>query len=161
MRFLLGRIGAWTILAVATGCRTPCSSDELKSVFRDFAYVGVFPKTDAYPLSPHGAGALPLPGSLDHGARYVFHTNTRITTEQVAMTILPQRLKEAGFSVLDAPRNAGDFGVPNHGGPIWEIRFSKGYCKGRIYNRVDDALYASRDGWPSAAMDDYIVEVEE
>lgn len=149
------------LLLLASGCAPQaCTADEFKVVFSDFAYVGMFAADKKHPIPPHGNDSLSMPHLIRPGYQYVFHATTRLTTDRVAIVVFPERLRAANFSVLEQPRNPGDFAVPNHGGPIWEIRFANGSCKGRIYNRIDDALFVSRRNWPTASQDDYILEIE-
>lgn len=158
----LAAISIAALLLLASGCAPKgCRADEIKIVFSDFAYVGMFASVKDHPIPSHGDESILMPSLIRPGYKYLFHATTMVTTDRIAIVVLPERLRAAHFSILEQPRNPGDFAVPNHGGPLWEIRFAKGSCKGRIYNRIDNALFASRRSWPTGSKDDYILEIEE
>lgn len=160
VRLTVSAVGS--MLLLANSCmQQRCSTEDLEGVFSEFAYVGAFAVRAGVPLPPHGNKSLLFPNSIRQGHQYVFHATKMVTTEHIAIVGLPERLRAARFSILDQPRNPGDFAIVNHGGPIWEIRFSKGSCKGKIYNRIDDSLYVSRSSWPSGSKDDYILDIED
>ncbi|MEJ1934336.1 hypothetical protein WDZ92_29415 [Nostoc sp. NIES-2111] len=158
----LTAISVGALLLLVSGCAPKgCATDDIKIVFRDFSYVGMFAAVKDHPVPSHGDESLAMPSLIRPGYQYVFHTTTMVTTDRAAILVLPERLRAAHFSILEQPHDIGDFAVPNHGGPIWEIRFAKGSCKGRIYNRIDNALFASRPRWPTGSQDDYILEIED
>ncbi|GEM_PF-1533072 len=160
MSIRLATVTVGSMLLLASSCAPSiCSPDDIRSALRDFVYVGAF-AVDGQSIPRHGSEFVAFPSAFRGGIRYVFHTTAKVTTEHIAIVTLPERLRATHFTIIDQPRNPGDFAIPNHGGPIWEIRFSKGGCRGRIYNRVDDSLYASRSNWPSGSQDDYILEIQ-
>jgi hypothetical protein len=142
-----------------SGCgHDPSCSRCLSSVFGGFSLVDSYARTEksrgAFSRHP-----LPFPKSLDHGWVYVFEPNSPTTTELVAITTLPTRLRECGATRIEAPRGPNDLASSNLGGPVWEIRFDLAHCRGRISNRLNPALRDSRRGWPSGSFDDYVLEL--
>lgn len=145
--------------SACTGRGQLCSADWLNQVFSGFTFVGAFPSDPGRPIPRHGGEPRPWPRELRAGLRYVFHSDRMITTEDVAVQLLPGRLKQAHVTVIDYPKTAGEFAIPNLGGPLWHIRFGRGNCEGTLSNRIDPDLLPSRAAWPVGSSDDYIVEI--
>ena len=143
---------------VESGCyRRDCSTRWVPSVFTNFIYIGEFPDDRRVGIPDHTQGVQPLPVRFQKGKAYVFHSKGPVTAVTVALHDLQDRLSDAGVRILDKPKNAGEFGIPNSGGPIWQIRFSHDGCAGEIYDTVDQSLFRSRLGWPDGSHQDYVL----
>lgn len=143
---------------VSCGRQQPCGGC-LESVFNVFRFVGDFPVS----LNPAIAKqnlARPFPQVFQKGRIYVFQTIEPISTEEVAINMLPSRIRKCSGKVIDAPHSVGDFGVASLGGPFWSIRFQIGSCIGHITNRYNADLDATRVGWPPGSRDDYLLKID-
>lgn len=148
------------LMSLASCQPQQCSMEEFAAVFDGFQFVGELSDGETIPLPVPSSEVLPFPRSMRRGGRYVFHSLGQVTTEQMAIVVLPTRLGAVHFSILDKPQSPDDFAVQNFGGPLWEIRFLKGECRGRLYNRTNRRLYESRRMWPPGSQDDYILEIQ-
>jgi hypothetical protein len=146
-----------TLGSLSSCARGDCRADWIRLAFTDFTYIGEHAADASKPLPRHGTASVPLPKQLKVGVAYVFHTKEQLTTEEAALRLLPRKLRDAGVEILDAPKNSGEFAVPNSGGPRWNIRFRRNGCQGELYNVVDPALYGSRSSWPPGSRDDYVL----
>jgi hypothetical protein len=146
------------VAALEGGChRDGCSAGWVADVFANFVYVGQFPDNRREPIPTHGQVAQPFPRQFQKKTAYIFHSKGPVTAEAVAINDLPQRLRIAGVQIFSAPKSANDFGIPNSGGPIWNIRFAFNGCTGEIYNTVDQTLYRDRKTWPDGSREDYVL----
>ena len=153
-------IGVFIVVlaCLESGCRHgDCSGRWVSSVFANFVYVGEFPDDRRVAIPVHGQDRQPLPVSFQKGRAYVFHSNGPVSTETVALHDFPDRLNAAGVQILSRPTSAGEFGIPNSGGPIWQIRFGYDGCAGEIYDTVDQTLYKNRLSWADGSRQDYVL----
>jgi hypothetical protein len=144
------------VLLTSCGREAPCGRC-VSSVFSGFNYVDSYPTT-----AKSGTGSTrpqPFPHSFEPGTTYVFEPNSPVTTEVTAITTLPGRLRECGATEIKAPQSPNDLAPVSLGGPVWEIRFVLGSCRGRITNRLNPALRESRRTWPAGSFDDYALEL--
>lgn len=143
----------------AEACRTTIQRGRgIDAVFRGFTYVGGFASDDLL-LNRAQHRAMPLPGAFAANLNYVFHLDHEVDFEHLATVELPNRLRTAGASVIDAPRTWRDMAVPNSGNPRWQIEFKSGTHVGLIENRHDPARlkFVVPRGGPDARTDDYIL----
>jgi hypothetical protein len=70
------------------------------------------------------------------GRIYSFRKMTGAGNEELAITILPDRLAKFGAKVTKAPKTEKDFMYPFVGGPIFLIEFEKDGHHGTIFNRA-------------------------
>lgn len=156
----MNRLCVASILVVLcnTSCgRQECHADWARLALTDFTYVGADANDATQPIPRHGSQPQPVPPRFRRGVLYVFHAKDRVDTEEVALRLLPRKFQAAQVEILDAPQSAGEFAIPNSGGPRWNIRFRYGGCEGEVYNVLDPALYDSRSEWPAGSRDDYVV----
>lgn len=150
-----------TIILLAfleSGCRHgDCGGRWVPGVFANFIYVGEYPDDRRVGIPDHTQDVRPLPVRFEKGRAYVFHSKGQVTAVTVALHDLPDRLNAAGVRILNGPKNAGEFGIPNSGGPIWQVRFSYDDCVGEIFDTVDQNLFRSRRGWPDGSHQDYVL----
>jgi hypothetical protein len=156
-RVLATTVGVFYALSMVSCAERACPADWAPTVFSDFTYVGEFAADPSKPLPRHGETLRALPKQFKPGLAYVFHATGQLTTEDAALRLLPQRLRDAGIDIADAPKSLGEFAIPNSGGPRWSIRFRYDYCQGELHNVIDPALYGSRGSWPAGSRDDYVL----
>jgi hypothetical protein len=114
-------------------------------LFRDFRFVGQGPATfetdgslDVTYVIPHSEREQSRPDKLQTNTQYVFHNLSPTDNKLLGSRELPDRLRELGFQVVEAPNlNGGNFSYPYFGGPYFSITFMDGDHKGVIFNRVD------------------------
>ena len=152
--FIVATFCAFSVASCAQG---DCPTDWVRLVFTDFTYIGEYAADASKPIPRHGTASQSLPKQFKSAVVYVFHTKERLTTEEAALRLLPRKLRDAGVEILDAPKNSGEFAIPNSGGPRWNIRFRYDGCQGELHNVVDPALYGSRSSWPPGSRDDYVL----
>jgi len=129
-------------------------------VFRDFALVGHGSakfendgSLDVTYIVVHNDEEQPHPEQLQTRVQYVFHNRRPVNDEQLGLEVLPSRLRELGFKVLEGPKlNGGQFSYPYMGGPYFSITFVDGDHKGVIFNRVDGKI--ANEKW---VVDDYVL----
>ncbi len=144
----------WLVLVLTLaleGCGRGTACERcFSAVFSGFSYV------DSYPTTARNEAGLigpkPFPHSFEPGRTYVFEPNGPVTTEATAIATLPSRLRECGATSITAPRSPNDLAPVSLGGPVWEIRFVLGNCRGRITNRINPGLRDSRRGWPTGSF---------
>jgi hypothetical protein len=160
VRYQIVIITLMSICIIVIGCGTKhcCQSEDFTEVLSGLHYVGELVTADS---GPEIIVQSELPPTLEAGKRYVLHIDFKATTEEVALVLLPERLAHLGFKIISQPRSPDDFAVPDHGGSLWQIEIQKECCYARLYNRVHDTLYRSRDNWPAGSRDDYILEILE
>jgi hypothetical protein len=146
------RTGVAMVLAlVCTGMLNSCNGHTVSQlsnkpssvIFEGFSYIGCFSGGIDEELPSHGLKGLPLPDQIKPGFRYVFHFPRSEGDEVSPLEILPKRLRRMGF---DAPDPTNIISLSS-GGPIYEIKFSRNGCSGRIRHEVDKKLLNSRLPW--------------
>jgi hypothetical protein len=135
-------------------------STETLDVFRGFALVATGPgkfdgdgSLDVTYIVPHDDKEESRPDHLQTRTQYVFHSRSPTNDERLGLEDLPNRLRELGFQVLEAPKfNGGQFSYPYIGGPYFSITFMNAEHKGVIFNRVDGKI--ADKNW---IVDDYVL----
>ena len=157
VRFVPCILAGLCAFSAASCTQSDCRANWARLALNDFTYIGEYAADARKPIPRHGTAAQQLPVQFRSGVAYVFHSKERLTTEDAAIRLLPRKLRDAGVEILDAPKNSGEFAIPNSGGPRWTIRFRYDGCQGEMYNVVDPALYGSRGSWPPGSLDDYVL----
>lgn len=148
------------VLLLLTSCGREASCGRCISiVFSGFNYVDSYPTTAKSGTALDSRQPQPFPHLFKPGRTYVFEPNSPVTTEVTSITTLPRRLRECGATEIQAPQSPNDLAPLSLGGPVWEIRFVLGSCRGRITNRLNPALRESRRTWPAGSFDDYVLEL--
>lgn len=70
----------------------------------------------------------------NHG--YAFRKNNVVANEDVALRVLPDRLRRIGAKVISAPSTESDLLFAMMGGPFFTIGFEKDGHRGTIFNRL-------------------------
>lgn len=78
----------------------------------------------------------PMEQMLIPGRVYSFRKTVTTSNEDLAMKVLPARLKKIGARVTKAPQSSKDFIYPYVGGPLFLIQFEKEGHQGTMVNRV-------------------------
>jgi hypothetical protein len=145
------------------GCRAkpPRRGERFDTVLSGFEFVGDFPAGDWTLIDAIPHRVLPFPSRWLPRRRYVFHTDMKVTVEELATQVLPTGLRTAGAEVIWAPRSGDDMAVPNMGNPLWSIDFRQGAFVGNLHGRLDGARYRALRGGRGfghdAAIDDLIL----
>ena len=150
-----------TLMALLSSCadKNKVGCGCLSSVFQGFRLVQRYSAQEG--KSARFSEPQPVPQSFEFGKVYVFESSVPVMTENISITMFPDRLRQCGAKKIKAPQSPNDLAPVNLGGPAWEIRFDLGRCSGRISNRRNPDLLDSRRGWPSGSLDDYLLEITE
>jgi hypothetical protein len=127
--------------------------------FSNFEYVGEFEASNFAPAN-HEAKAVPFPEVLKPDVLYVFHNPRKTDEQELAMKILPSRMRRAGFTILESPSKLEDFTFVDPGGAAWRIRFRIGSQNGTFYNVLDKKRYYGSDATASTDADDYVLKLD-
>lgn len=114
----------------------------MREVFSGFTYVGSVPASFDNSGSPktqvggHGIQELPLPSGLIIGQAYIFHHTRPINNEELGLKIFPQRITDAGRTLINAPHSSRELIALFVGGPLFKIQFKDHGHIAYIFNQV-------------------------
>lgn len=143
------RTAVFTVLiAIGLVCPIGCRGRETKpanplNLMSGFVLVGTAPHVrprgldDKLPfVASHGLDPQTMPNQIQFGVQYIFHRRLPVDDEELALTVFPGRIKEAGMKIVGKPSITYFI----EGGPIFKIQFEHKGRTGLIYNNVDVRL---------------------
>lgn len=155
-----------TAFVVGLFCLVSCSGRKasievrlVRTAFNGFTYVGSFPATQ-YAPPPHSYKPIELPISLNPGQLYVFHYSGPLDDADFAVNGLPKRLREAGATVLEAPKNKAELPSVDPGDRAWRVVFQYDGRRGTIYNTLDVDLFERGGIEPGGNVNSFILRVD-
>lgn len=128
----------------------------MREVFHDFAYIGSFP-ADKFAPPIHDDRTLEIPSVLQPNVLYVFHSHKPVDDLGLATKLLPERLRQAGITVVSQPKSRQDIAFIDPGNTTWKIRFQQGPYLGEIYNVLDQKMYKAGAHVHEWSFDDYVL----
>jgi hypothetical protein len=146
-------------LLLLIGCQQTNITTAVKTAFSNFDYVGEFGASNFAPPN-HDARATQFPEFLKPDVLYVFHNPKKTDEQDLAMKVLPSRMRAAGITILESPSKLEDFAFVDPGGAAWKIRFRIGSQKGTFYNVLDKKRYYGSDATASIDADDYVLKLD-
>lgn len=152
-------VGIILLAACSVGCqqrtKETCAAS-MQSLFRDFEYAGSIDSPENLASVTPGQHA-EFPRVLTPGVYYVFYHRLPVQNSELALKILPSRLRELGFQFQQPSEQ--NLRYPDEGGPLFTLNFS-GSCDGTLFSVVDRRVIRDanlRGTWASEA---YILRIE-
>lgn len=151
------------IIWLACSCGNGQVNLKVLRVFDGFSYVGsgsVPERVDPQVSFPaHGDFELPLPEKLNAGEQYIFHHRRPVDDEDLALNVLPARLRELGFTLISVPSSSTGLIRTYYGGPIFRIQFREGKHTFLVFNRNCPKLMSEEKGGGQWIEEDYVLAI--
>ena len=122
--------------------------NELSQIFDGFLYCGK-QQRNGYkePSNIYFKNPGSLPDAIEVDQVFIFLHPRPNDIDKIAIIILPTRLKELGYEVLQAPDNKGNgFIFLDEGGPLYSIRGQRGETEILITHEING--YLLHHPWP-------------
>jgi hypothetical protein len=146
-------------MCLASCRQSGLSSETLKPVIQDFVFVGTLRDPQQWPIGYRNAG-IQLPSTFRVGTYYVFYRHSPNDPVDLGLKVLPTRLVDAGFRVLESPKSPIDFEQPEPGQARFLIVFEKSGHSGRIFNRYDLHLGGVEAHWKMWGSEAYVLVID-
>jgi hypothetical protein len=145
------------------GHKDAAADSKLVGIFSDFTFVGSAPYSQTAEaqttVPPHGLMELAPPSQLPAGRQFIFHHRRPLDDEQLALTLLPQRLRASGLEVTAGPHSSRDLIYLVYGGPLFRIEFHDNNRKAFIFNRLCPQLMQAEKDAGQWIGEDYVLAI--